>query len=81
MPLQYSFPGAYNTWTHDAEIDGRRLNLSIWDAGSCTRPEHRVMSYPDKHVVLFCYDSSREATLVSVLEKVGALHLLEEAAN
>lgn len=75
-PAQYAFPNALNTWSHAVDVDGRRVNLSIWDASSYLRQELRTLSYYDKHVVLFCYDSTREDTLVSILDKVHILHPL-----
>lgn len=66
---EHYYPNAYNTWSHRMELEGRQLNLSIWDPGSTLRPELRALSYYDKHVVLFCYDSSKEQSLVNVIEK------------
>ncbi|KZV88565.1 hypothetical protein EXIGLDRAFT_722606 [Exidia glandulosa HHB12029] len=39
------------------------------------------MSYPDKHVVLYCYDASREETLINVVEKwmPEVMHYLPDA--
>ncbi|SSD61577.1 related to protein rho1 [Saccharomycodes ludwigii] len=54
----------------DVEIDGRRVELALWDtAGQEDYDRLRPLSYPDSNVVLICFSIDLPDSLENVMEK------------
>ncbi|XP_076120056.1 rho-related GTP-binding protein RhoE-like [Alosa pseudoharengus] len=63
-------PTVFENYTASFEIDGQRIELSLWDtSGSAYYDNVRPLSYPDSDAVLICFDISKAETLDSVLKK------------
>ena len=56
-------PEYYQTFTHKIKVDGKKLELGLWDtAGEATYEGLRRLSYPTASVFLVCYSvNSRES--------------------
>ena len=64
-------PTVFENYVADLEVDGRHVELSLWDtAGQEEYDRLRPLSYPDSHVVLICFAIDAPDTLDNVREKV-----------
>lgn len=55
----------------DIEVDGRHIELALWDTGGNDIYDRvRPLAYPDSHVILICFDISTPDSLSNVQEKV-----------
>ena len=61
----------FNHYVADIEVDGKHVELALWDTGSDdTYDRVRALAYPDSHVILICFDISNPKSLDNVQEKV-----------
>ncbi|KAK5064345.1 hypothetical protein LTR84_000178 [Exophiala bonariae] len=64
-------PTVYENYVADIEVDGKALELELWDtAGQENYDRLRPLSYPDTHVVLVAFSIDSPDTLDNVQEKV-----------
>ena len=64
-------PTVFENYVADVEVDGRRVELALWDtAGQEDYDRLRPLSYPDSHVVLICFAIDLPDSLENVQEKV-----------
>ncbi|KAL1935362.1 hypothetical protein VTP01DRAFT_4502 [Rhizomucor pusillus] len=69
FPPEY-VPTVFDAFNKDIEIDGRRVNLSLWDtAGQETFDKLRHLMYPDSDVVLVAYSIADPVSLENVRER------------
>lgn len=67
---QVYVPTVFDNYVADIEIDGRRVELALWDtAGQEDYDRLRPLSYPDSNVVLICYSIDLPDSLENVMEK------------
>ncbi|KAJ8292786.1 Pre-mRNA-splicing factor prp1 [Rhodotorula toruloides] len=60
----------YNTRVADVVVDGKRVELALWDtAGQEDYDRLRPLSYPDSHVILICFAVDSPDSLDNVQEK------------
>jgi len=58
----------------DVEVDGKHVELAIWDtAGQEDYDRIRPLSYPDSHVVVICFDIGNPDSLDSIQRKVRSM--------
>ncbi|EIF45691.1 GTP-binding protein Rho1 [Brettanomyces bruxellensis] len=63
-------PTVFENYVADVEVDGRRIELALWDtAGQEDYDRLRPLSYPDSNVILICFAVSAPDTLENVEEK------------
>jgi len=63
-------PTVFENYVADVEVDGRRVELALWDtAGQEDYDRLRPLSYPDSHVVLICFAIDLPDSLENVQEK------------
>jgi len=63
-------PTVFENYVADVEVDGRRVELALWDtAGQEDYDRLRPLSYPDSHVVLVCFAIDLPDSLENVQEK------------
>jgi len=63
-------PTVFENYVADVEVDGRRVELALWDtAGQEDYDRLRPLSYPDSHVVLICFAVDLPDSLENVQEK------------
>lgn len=63
-------PTVFENYVADVEVDGRRIELALWDtAGQEDYDRLRPLSYPDSNVILICFSVSAPDTLENVEEK------------
>ncbi|KAH3902463.1 probable GTP-binding protein RHO1 [Saccharomycodes ludwigii] len=63
-------PTVFENYVADVEIDGRRVELALWDtAGQEDYDRLRPLSYPDSDVVLICFSIDLPDSLENVMEK------------
>ena len=72
----YSFqvyvPTVFENYVADVEVDGKRVELALWDtAGQEDYDRLRPLSYPDSHVILICFAVDSPDSLDNVQEKVS----------
>lgn len=68
-------PTVFENYVADVEVDGRRVELALWDtAGQEDYDRLRPLSYPDSHVVLICFAIDLPDSLENVQEKVRCPH-------
>ena len=61
----------FNHYVADIEVDGKHVELALWDTGSDDAYDRvRALAYPDSHVILICFDISNPKSLDNVQEKV-----------
>ena len=62
----------FDNYVADVELDGKHLELTLWDTGSGNEDFDRLrhLAYPDSHVILICFDVSNPDSLDNVQEKV-----------
>lgn len=64
-------PTIYENYVADVEVDGRHVELSLWDtSGSEDYDRLRPLSYPDTHVIMVCFAIDVPYSLDNVFEKV-----------
>ncbi|KAG8761976.1 GTP-binding protein Rho1 [Serendipita sp. 411] len=69
FPEDY-IPTVFENYVADVEVDGRRVELALWDtAGQEDYDRLRPLSYPDSHVVLICFSVDQPDSLDNVQEK------------
>ncbi|KAJ8664111.1 hypothetical protein O0I10_000389 [Lichtheimia ornata] len=69
FPTEY-VPTAFDTFVKTTHVDGRQVNLELWDtAGQELYDRLRMLAYPDSDVILIAYDISDPETLANVPEK------------
>ncbi|ESW98534.1 hypothetical protein KL930_002257 [Ogataea haglerorum] len=63
-------PTVFENYVADVEVDGRRVELALWDtAGQEDYDRLRPLSYPDSNVILICFSVDSPDTLDNVQEK------------
>lgn len=63
-------PTVFETDITDIEVDGKLVELSLWDtAGQEDYDRLRPLSYPDTDVVLICFSVSNPVSLSNISEK------------
>lgn len=63
-------PTVFENYVADVEVDGRRIELALWDtAGQEDYDRLRPLSYPDSNVILICFAVTAPDTLENVEEK------------
>lgn len=63
-------PTVFENYVADVEVDGRRVELALWDtAGQEDYDRLRPLSYPDSNVILICFAIDSPDTLDNVQEK------------
>lgn len=63
-------PTVFDNYVADVEVDGRRVELALWDtAGQEDFDRLRPLSYPDSNVVIICFSVDLPDSLENVLEK------------
>ncbi|ODQ64273.1 hypothetical protein NADFUDRAFT_47520 [Nadsonia fulvescens var. elongata DSM 6958] len=63
-------PTVFENYVADVEIDGRRIELALWDtAGQEDYDRLRPLSYPDSNVILICFGVDSPDSLDNVQEK------------
>nr|ODN91678.1 GTP-binding protein rhoA [Cryptococcus depauperatus CBS 7855]ODN91883.1 GTP-binding protein rhoA [Cryptococcus depauperatus CBS 7841] len=50
-------PTVFENYVADVEVDGKKVELALWDTAGQVSLEHRLrpLSYPDSHVILICF--------------------------
>lgn len=67
---QIHVPTVFETYVADIEIDGKLMELALWDtAGQEDYDRLRPLSYPDTDVVLICFSIGNSVSLTNVKEK------------
>ncbi len=70
--LQVYVPTVFENYVADVEVDGRHVELALWDtAGQEDYDRLRPLSYPDSHVILICFAVDSPDSLDNVQEKVS----------
>ncbi|KAL6950752.1 GTP-binding protein Rho1 [Hanseniaspora vineae] len=63
-------PTVFDNYVADVEVDGRRVELALWDtAGQEDYDRLRPLSYPDSNVVIICFSVDLPDSLENVMEK------------
>jgi len=63
-------PTVFENYVADVEVDGRRVELALWDtAGQEDYDRLRPLSYPDSNVILICFAVDSPDSLDNVQEK------------
>ncbi len=63
-------PTVFENYVADVEVDGRRVELALWDtAGQEDYDRLRPLSYPDSNVILICFAVDLPDSLDNVQEK------------
>ena len=61
----------FENYVADVEVDGKHVELALWDTGGLEDFDRlRPLSYPDSHVILICFNIANPDSLDNVLEKV-----------
>ena len=64
-------PTIFENYVADVEVDGKDVELALWDTTGPDCFGHlRPLSYPDSHVILICFDIAYPDSLNNILEKV-----------
>ncbi|KAJ3268080.1 GTP-binding protein Rho1 [Terramyces sp. JEL0728] len=67
---EHYVPTVFENYVADVEVDGRRVELALWDtAGQEDYDRLRPLSYPDSHVILICFAIDSPDSLENVQEK------------
>ncbi|KAJ2784627.1 hypothetical protein H4R18_001006 [Coemansia javaensis] len=63
-------PTIFDTWVADMEVDGRAIELALWDtAGQEEFERLRLMCYKDVDVIIMCFSVDQPDSLVNISEK------------
>ncbi|TGZ64221.1 hypothetical protein CRM22_006495 [Opisthorchis felineus] len=66
----YYVPTVFDTFVTDIMVDGKQVELSLWDtAGQEDYDRLRTLSYPDTHVVIMCFSIDSPDSLINIREK------------
>ena len=69
--VQVYVPTVFENYVADIEIDGKDIELALWDtAGQEDYDRLRPLSYPDTNVLLICFSVDSPDSLENVPEKV-----------
>ncbi|CDH50640.1 rho1p [Lichtheimia corymbifera JMRC:FSU:9682] len=69
FPTEY-IPTIFDTFVKPTHVDGRQVNLELWDtAGQELYDRLRMLAYPDSDVIIIAYDISDPETLANIPEK------------
>lgn len=67
---QVYLPTVFENYVSDVEVDGRHVELALWDtAGQEDYDRLRPLSYPDSNVILICFAIDSPDSLDNVQEK------------
>ncbi|KAK9449909.1 small gtpase-binding protein [Limtongia smithiae] len=67
---QVYVPTVFENYVADVEVDGRHVELALWDtAGQEDYDRLRPLSYPDANVILICFSIDSPDSLDNVQEK------------
>ena len=70
---QISNATVFENYRADVEVDGKHVELALWDTAGVDGYERlRPLQYPDSHVILICFDIASPDSLDNVQEKVRA---------
>jgi len=65
-------PTIFDNYVADVEVDGKHVELHIWDTSGIEDYDRiRPLSYPETDVVLVCFAIDRPGSLENVQEKVS----------
>ena len=68
---QVFVPTIFETYVADVEVDGKHVELGLWDTNGMEDYDRlRPLSYPDSHVILICFGIAYPDSLDNVQEKV-----------
>ena len=68
---QIYIPTVFDNYVADVEVDGKHIELALWDTGGLEDYDRlRPLSYPDSHVILICFNIDNPDILDNVQEKV-----------
>ncbi|KAG8709157.1 GTP-binding protein Rho1 [Ceratobasidium sp. 395] len=68
--LEYSPGTVFENYVADVEVDGKHVELSLWDtAGPEDYDRLRPLSYPDSHVILVCFSIGSADSFDNILER------------
>lgn len=71
---QVYVPTVFENYVADVEVDGRHVELALWDtAGQEDYDRLRPLSYPDSHVILICFAIDSPDSLDNVQEKARGI--------
>jgi len=77
-PVQSYVPTVFENYVADIEVDGKRVELALWDtAGQEDYDRLRPLSYPDTNVVLMCFSVDQPDSLENISEKALLFSLFE----
>ncbi|KAK3585969.1 hypothetical protein CHS0354_038514 [Potamilus streckersoni] len=63
-------PTVFETDVTDIEVDGKRVELALWDTtGQKDYDRLRPLSYPHTHVILMCFSVDNPNSLANVLDR------------
>ena len=69
---QTYIPTVYEDYVADVEVDGKHVELGLWDmAGAVEYDRLRRLAYPDSHVILICFNIAVPYALENIQETVG----------
>ena len=61
----------FENYVADIEVDGKHVELALWDTGGDESFDRiRPLAYPDSHVILICFNIANPDSLDNVQEKV-----------
>ncbi|KAG8693354.1 GTP-binding protein Rho1 [Ceratobasidium sp. 395] len=67
---EYSPGTVFENYVADVEIDGKHVELSLWDTAGMDGYERlRPLSYPDSHVILVCFSINSRDSFDNIPEK------------
>ncbi|KAG8749090.1 GTP-binding protein Rho1 [Serendipita sp. 396] len=68
--VEYSNPGCYEVIIKDVEVDGKEIELALWDtAGKEDYDRLRPLSYPGTDVLLLCFTVDKKSSFESIETK------------
>ena len=67
---EVSAPRVFENCTADVEVDGKKVELALWDTASGEDYDRlRPLSYPDTDVILLCFSIDSPDSLESIAKK------------
>ncbi|KAI9495652.1 Sec3p Rho1p complex [Zychaea mexicana] len=67
---EYHLPTVFDTEVKEVEVDGKPIELSLWDtAGQETFDRLRTLAYPDSDVIIIAFSIGEPETLENIPEK------------
>ena len=68
---QISPTTVFENYVADIEVDGKHVELALWDTGSDDSFDRvRALAYLDSHAILLCFDISYPDSLDNVQQRV-----------